>query len=167
MASGLALLDPAPNTAIAFNAAPGTVAPVGTGTTIVGPGGAAPEVCVRVARLLSEAGIAASVAYDIRPHLWGKLIANAAINPVAALLDRPNGVVLTDANAGDLARSLAYEAAAVAGAIRVALPFDDPWSYVRSIVEQTAELRNTMLTDLRARAKTENDHISGAVAGGA
>ena len=104
-----------------------------------------------------------SVAYDIRPHLWGKLIANAAINPVAALLDRPNGVVLADANAGELARSLAQEAAAVASAMRIALPFNDPWSYVRSIVEQTADLFNSMVFDLKAGAKTENDHINGAV----
>jgi 2-dehydropantoate 2-reductase len=143
--------------------APGTAAPVGTGTTIVGPGGASPEVCARVARILSDAGMVASVAYDIRPHLWGKLIANAAINPVAALLDRPNGIVLEDPNAGELARSLAQEAAAVASAMRIALPFNDPWSYVRSIVEQTADLRNSMLADLAGGVKTENDHINGAV----
>jgi 2-dehydropantoate 2-reductase len=47
--------------------------------------------------------------------------------------------------------------------MRIALPFNDPWSYVRSIVEQTAGLRNTMLVDLEAGKKTENDHISGAV----
>jgi 2-dehydropantoate 2-reductase len=143
--------------------APGIAVPVGTGTTIVGPGGASPEVCARVARILSDAGMAASVAYDIRPHLWGKLIANAAINPVAALLDRPNGIVLEDPSAGELARSLAREAAAVAGAMRIALPFNDPWSYVRSIVEQTADLHNSMLADLARGVKTETDHINGAV----
>lgn len=143
--------------------APGTAAAVGTGTTIVGPGGASPDVCARVARLLSEAGMAASVAYDIRPHLWGKLIANAAINPVAALLDRPNGVVLEEPDAAQLARSLAREAAAVAAAMHIALPFDDPWRYVRSIVEQTADLHNSMLADLAGGVQTENDHINGAV----
>jgi 2-dehydropantoate 2-reductase len=144
--------------------APGSAEPLGNGTTIVGPGGASPEVCARVARLLSDAGMAASVAYDIRPHLWGKLIASAAINPVAALLNRPNGVILADPNAGELARSLAQEAAAVASAMRIALPFNDPWSYVRSIVEQTAGLQNSMLADLAQGTKTENDHINGAVA---
>jgi 2-dehydropantoate 2-reductase len=147
----------------ALSLGPGTAAPVGTGTTIVGPGGASPEVCARIARLLGKAGMPVSVAYDIRPHLWGKLIANAAINPIAALLDRPNGVVLADANAGELARSLAQEAASVASAMRIALPFNDPWSYVRSIVEQTAELRSSMLADLSNGVKTENDHINGAV----
>lgn len=147
----------------ALTTGPGAAVPVGAGTTIVGPAGASPEVCARVARLLADSGMTVSVAYDIRPHLWGKLIANAAINPVATLLDRPNGIVLTDPNAGEIARSLAQEAAAVAGAMRIALPFNDPWSYVRSIVEQTAGLRNSMLADLAAGMKTENDHINGAV----
>jgi len=114
-------------------------------------------------RLLVEAELRASAAYDIRPHLWGKLIANAAINPVAALLERPNGVVLTDEHAGEVARSLAQEAATVANAMRIPLPFSDPWSYVRTIVEQTAELDNSMLYDLRAGARTEVDFINGAV----
>ena len=87
------------------------------------------------------------------------------IAPIIAVVvtARPNGVVLADANAGEIARSLAQEAAAVASAMRIALPFNDPWSYVRSIVEQTLELRNSMLADLDAGVKTENDHISGAV----
>lgn len=143
--------------------APGVVLPVGGGTTIVGPGGATPEVCTRIARLLGEAGMHASVAYDIRPHIWGKLIATAAISPVAALLDRTNGIVLEDANAGELARSLAQEAATVASAMRIALPFNDPWSDVRTIVEQTAGMRNSMLTDLTNGAATEIDHVNGAL----
>jgi 2-dehydropantoate 2-reductase len=147
----------------ALTTGPGAATPVGTGTTIVGPAGASPDVCARIARLLADGGMAVSVAYDIRPHLWGKLIANAAINPVATLLDRPNGIVLADPNAGEIARSLAQEAATVASAMRIALPFNDPWSYVRSIVEQTAGLRNSMLADLAAGKKTENDHINGAV----
>ena len=142
---------------------PGDVRRIGDGTTVLGSAGASPELVNRVVRLLVEAGFRASAAYDIRPHLWGKLIANAAINPVAALLDRPNGVVLTDPHAGDVARSLAQEAATVANAMRIPLPFTDPWSYVRTIVEQTAELDNSMLYDLRAGASTEVDFINGAV----
>lgn len=143
--------------------APGAALPVGEGKTVIGSGGASPETCNRIARLLEESGIRATTVYDIRPHLWGKLIANAAITPVAALLNRPNGVVLSDANAGEVARSLAQEAAVVAGAMRIALPFSDPWSYVRTIVEQTAAMRSSMLYDLDMGAKTEIDFINGAV----
>jgi 2-dehydropantoate 2-reductase len=148
----------------ALTVGPGDVRRIGDGATVLGSAGASPEVVNRVVRLLTEAGFRASAAYDIRPHLWGKLIANAAINPVAALLDRPNGVVLTNEHAGDVARSLAQEAATVANAMRIPLPFTDPWSYVRTIVEQTAALDNSMLYDLRAGVTTEVDFINGAVA---
>jgi len=147
----------------ALSVGPGEVRRVGDGTTVLGSAGASPDLINRVVRLLVEAGFRASAAYDIRPHLWGKLIANAAINPVAALLDRPNGVVLTDVHAGDVARSLAQEAATVANAMRIPLPFTDPWSYVRTIVEQTAEMDNSMLYDLRTGSPTEVDFINGAV----
>ena len=147
----------------ALTVAPADAKRVGEGATVLGSAGASPETVNRVVRLLSDAGFRASAAYDIRPHLWGKLIANAAINPVAALLDRPNGVVLQDEHAGEIARSLAQEAATVANAMRIPLPFTDPWSYVRSIVEQTAELDNSMLYDLRSNAPTEVDFINGAV----
>ncbi|MFN2461873.1 MAG: ketopantoate reductase family protein, partial [Candidatus Velthaea sp.] len=125
--------------------------------------GASTDTCNRIARLLDAAGIPASTVYDIRPHLWGKLIANAAINPVAALLDRPNSVVLDDPNASEIARSLAQEAATVANAVRIALPFSDPWSYVRTIVEQTGSMHNSMVADLNAGGRTEIDFINGAV----
>jgi 2-dehydropantoate 2-reductase len=147
----------------ALTVGPGVALPIGTGSTIIGPAGASPEVCARIARMLTDAGIPTSVAYDIRPHLWGRLIANAAINPVAALLERPNAVVLDDPNASEIARSLAQEAATVANAMRIALPFSDPWAYVRTIVEQTGDMRNTMLNDLGAGVRTEIDHINGAV----
>lgn len=147
----------------ALTIGPGVAKPLGTGSTIVGPAGASPEVCTRVAQLLTEARFRAAVAYDIRSQLWGKLIATAAINPVAALLDRPNRVVLEDPSASELARSLAGEAAGVAATLRIALPFSDPWSYVRTIVEQTADLRNSLLFDLENGVKTEIDHVNGAV----
>lgn len=147
----------------ALTLGPGDVRRVGEGTTVLGTAGASPELVNRIVRLLGDAGLATSAAYDIRAHLWGKLIANAAINPVAALLGRPNGVVLENEHAGEVARALAQEAATVASALRIRLPFSDPWSYVRSIVEQTAQLDNTMLIDLRAGTRTEIDFINGAV----
>ncbi len=147
----------------ALSVGPGQVERIGEGTTVLGSAGASPEVCNRVARLLVDAGFRATTAYDIRPHLWGKLIANAAINPVAALLEQPNGIVLRDEHAGEVARSLAQEAATVANAMRIPLPFTDPWSYVRTIVEQTAGLDSSLLNDLRAGAPTEIDFINGAV----
>jgi 2-dehydropantoate 2-reductase len=147
----------------AISCGPGVARPLGRGVTIFGSGGAAHDVCQRAATVLTDAGLSTSVAYDIRPHLWGKLTANAAISPVAALLGRHNGIVLEQPDAGELARAIAQEAATVASAMRIALPFSDPWAYVRAIAEQTAALRNSMLVDLDNGAPTEIEILNGAI----
>lgn len=139
---------------------------VGEGRTVVGSAGATAPTVERVSSLIAAAGLAARSAYDIRPHLWGKLIANAAINPVSALLDRENGVILEDPDAAALARAIAVESATVAQALRIKLLFADPWIYVREIVEQTALVQNSMTIDLAAGRRTEIEQINGAIVAG-
>ena len=133
------------------------------GTTVVGSGGASTATVRAVQTLLQTAGLDCSIAYDIHPHQWGKLLANAAINPISALIDSKNSIILTDPNAAELARSLALEAAAVAKALHINLPFSDPWEYVRSIVGSSSDGWNSMTVDLGARLKTEVQQINGAI----
>jgi 2-dehydropantoate 2-reductase len=134
-----------------------------SGTTLLGSGGASLATLQSVAGLLEDAGMRASLTYDIRPHLWGKLLVNAAINPVAALLDRTNGAVVSDADAADLARNLLAEGVAVARALGVALPFEDPWNFVCASLASTASARNSMTIDLEAHRPSEIDQINGAL----
>ncbi len=137
---------------------------IGVGTTVLGSGGASSVTAAQsVARLLEGAGLSASVAYDIRPHLWGKLLVNAAINPVVALLDRRNAAVVDDPDAAELAQGIAAEVAAVARALRISLPTADPWGYVREAVAATADARNSMTLDLEAKRRTEVEYINGAI----
>jgi 2-dehydropantoate 2-reductase len=136
---------------------------IGSGRTVVGSAGATAEVVERIAALIASSGLNARTAYDIRPHLWGKLIANAAINPVCALLDRQNGVLLDDADAGALARSIALEATAVANALKIKLLFPDPWNYIVETVRQTTSAQSTMAIDLAAGRRTEVEQINGAI----
>jgi 2-dehydropantoate 2-reductase len=135
------------------------------GATVVGSAGASTETVRGVQRLIAACGLECSMAYDIRPHMWGKLLANAAINPISALADATNGIVATDPDAAELARAVALEGAAVAHALRVNLPFADPWEYVRSIVAAGVDDRNSMTVDLAARMKTEIDYVNGAIVG--
>jgi 2-dehydropantoate 2-reductase len=136
---------------------------LGVGTTVVGSGGASTETVRAVQALLQAGGLDCAIAYDIHPHQWGKLLANAAINPISALIDSKNSIILTDPNAAELARSLALEAAAVAKALHINLPFSDPWEYVRSIVSSSSDGWNSMTVDLGARLKTEVQQINGAI----
>ena len=133
------------------------------GTTVLGSAGATYPTVRAVQQLLQEAGLECAIAYDIRPHQWGKLLANSAINPVSALLDTKNSVIVDDADAAELARALAFEGAAVAKAMRINLPFGDPWDYVKGVLASSVDGRNSMTIDLEARMKTEIDQINGAI----
>ncbi len=142
---------------------PGQVRRLGVGTTVLGARGASDDGTKRVADLLAAGQMRATVVYDIRPHLWGKLLANAAINPLSALLDAENGAIPRDPNAAEVARAILAEAAAVAGALRIRLPFDDAWRYVCEVIDATSDVRSSMADDLAAGRRTEIDAINGAI----
>ncbi len=144
--------------------APGCVRSSEEGNTIVGSGGASPKTSKSVAEMLTQSGMRASVVYDIRPHLWGKLVANAAINAISALLSCDAGDILKDANAARLAEALAEEAASVAAALKINLPFANPWQYVTEVIAVGADSKSSMAFDLESGHPSEIDHINGAVA---
>ena len=115
------------------------------GATLLGPGkarhaanqpthiGTSPATAEQVATfvaLLGRGGLPAFTATDIEGRLWGKAVANAAINPLTALWRVPNGEVCATELRQVLLAALAEEAAAVARARGVVLPFADPVAYV-------------------------------------
>jgi 2-dehydropantoate 2-reductase len=142
---------------------PGRVRSSEQGNTIIGSGGASPATSRSVADLLVQSGMRAAVVYDIRPHLWGKLVANAAINALSALLDCNAGDVMKDANAARLAEALAEEAAEVAAALKINLPFANPWQYVTEVIAVGADSKSSMAFDLESGHPSEIDHINGAI----
>ncbi|MDP8922492.1 MAG: 2-dehydropantoate 2-reductase, partial [Chloroflexota bacterium] len=117
-----------------------------------------------IAALLDAAGIPARAAEAVEPLIWGKLIANAAINPLGALLRCPNGVLVEHPSSAPLFDGLAAEAGAVARALGVDLPFADPVEHARSVARVTYANRNSMLQDVEAGRRTEVEAINGAVA---
>jgi 2-dehydropantoate 2-reductase len=135
----------------------------GAGNTVVGSAGASTATVRAVAQLIGQAHLDCAIAYDIRPHLWGKLVANAAINAISALAESKNGIVTSDPDASELARCVAIEGAAVARGLRISMPIGDPWEYVRCVATATAGDRNSMTVDLAAHLTTEIDHVNGAL----
>lgn len=95
--------------------------------------------------------------------VWGKLVINAAINPLTALLRVKNGVLLEEPFAREVMRALAREAAEVARAEHIVLPFDDPIAKVEEVAQKTAANTSSMLQDVLRGAPTEIDAICGAV----
>jgi 2-dehydropantoate 2-reductase len=113
--------------------------------------------------LLNGAGFRVDIVPDARALLWGKLVVNAAINPLTALLRVPNGALLTHASACALMGELANETAAVARALGVELPFDDPAAAAEAVARRTSPNRSSMLQDVQRGPQTEIDAICGAV----
>jgi 2-dehydropantoate 2-reductase len=100
---------------------------------------------------------------DAQSLVWGKLIVNAAINPLTALLRVTNGELLNRPSARDLMGRLAREVARVAQAEHIQLPFGDPVEAVEEVAYKTAANHSSMLQDVLRGAQTEIDAICGAV----
>lgn len=113
---------------------------------------------------LTQAGFAVEQDPDPDALLWGKLVVNAAINPLTALLNVPNGELLRRPTARLLMASLAREAAAVAAAQGLRLRYLDPVAEAEHVAERTASNRSSMLQDISRGRRTEIDAICGAIA---
>ncbi|MBK6644892.1 MAG: 2-dehydropantoate 2-reductase [Anaerolineales bacterium] len=145
-----------------------------TGATLLGPGlvkvGGEGIISLEQNPALApiEAALRSSnfnlqIVADTRSLVWGKLVINAAINPLTALLRVPNGELLNHPWARKAMSALARETAQVAEAERVSLPFEDPIQAAEEVARKTAKNLSSMFQDVRRGAPTEIDAICGAV----
>lgn len=142
---------------------PGRVYHAGEGPTYLGVTTGTFDRLEAVAALFRRAGFETHLTEDIAGLAWGKLVVNAAINPLTALLRVPNGALLEDEDARMLMEAAARETAAVAQAQGIALPFADPAARAREVAARTASNRSSMLQDVLRGGPTEIEAISGAV----
>ena len=108
-----------------------------TGATLLSPGlvRAGGEGMISIERhqalgpieeALKSAKFNVNVVEDAQSLIWGKLVINAAINPLTALLRVPNGKLLESPSAREMMGRLAIETAQVAKREKIQLPFSDP-----------------------------------------
>lgn len=112
---------------------------------------------------LRESDFNVQVVEDAQSLVWGKLVINAAINPLTALLQIPNGEMLSHPKARRMMGALARETAEVAEAEKVHLPFNDPVLAAEEVARKTAKNLSSMFQDVRRGAPTEIDAICGAI----
>jgi 2-dehydropantoate 2-reductase len=113
--------------------------------------------------VLKTAGFNVEVLSDVDTLIWGKLVINAAINPMTAILRVSNGELLQRPSARQLSADLAREVEAVAHAQNISLAFDDPVGASETVMEKTATNNSSMFQDIQRGAPTEIDAICGAV----
>lgn len=145
-----------------------------TGATLLGPGLARTggegiisierhQALGRVEEALRAAKFNVHIVDDAQSLIWGKLVINAAINPLTALLRISNGQLLERPSARRMMNSLAHETAQVASAEQINLPFGDPVAAAEDVARKTGANHSSMFQDVLRGAPTEIDAICGAV----
>jgi 2-dehydropantoate 2-reductase len=121
----------------------------------------------RWAERFAAAGIPCRHTDRLVPELWAKVLYNAALNPLGALLGVPYGWLPEDPDARAVMDEVIDEAFAVAQACGVALAWTTPMEYRQvfygRLVPSTADHRSSMLQDLERARPTEIEAINGYV----
>jgi 2-dehydropantoate 2-reductase len=138
---------------------PGLVRPVGDGSVTLG---VHPRI-EPLAEMLQEAGFRIEIVENTDALLWSKLVINAAINPLTALLRVQNGELLARPSSRALMGITAREAACVAESQGIRLPYPDPVAAAENVAQRTATNTSSMLSDILRGTPTEIDSISGAI----
>jgi 2-dehydropantoate 2-reductase len=128
------------------------------------------ESAARVAPLcaaLAKGGIPCEPSADIASDLWAKLLYNATLNPLGAILGASYGALGASPHTRGVMEALAHETFAVmeAAGHRTHWPSAAAWlaDFYARLLPPTAAHESSMLQDLRAGRRTEIDAITDAV----
>ncbi len=142
---------------------PGTVVHAGTGLTTIEQKNDTPNAIHEVNRLFNQAGLESWLTADIQQEQWRKLIINAGINALTALLEVRNGNLLQDSLVKNVLFAAAEEVFQVARGVGVSLKGLDSKTLLQEACQKTANNYSSMLKDMLNGRPTEIDAISGAV----
>jgi len=141
----------------------GRIRHAGRGSTIFGPEdgrGASPANLVSA---FNKAGFKAESTADVEGIIWGKLIINAGINALTAITRLKNGRLPDLERARLVMEEAVREAAAVAEAKKIRIPYQDPFSRVLDVCCDTSGNTSSTLQDVLNKKATEVDYINGAI----
>jgi len=115
-----------------------------------------------VERMLKEAGFSVFLSKQLREAIMRKLLVNAVINPLTAILRISNGELTETQHRRDLMRALFEETFGILSRYGLS-DKSQSWNAVLDVCEATRSNRSSMLQDVIARKPTEIDNISGAI----
>lgn len=114
-------------------------------------------------RLLTEAGFSVILSNELGEAVWRKLLVNAVINPLTAILRIRNGELPATPDRLRLMRDLYDETYGILSGAGLKDELESSWQAVLAVCERTSKNESSMLQDVRAGRETEIDAINGAV----
>ncbi len=144
---------------------PGTVVHAGRGETFAGGVyGEEKEDCARsFVDLVKKSGLPASYTEKIQEIVFRKLIVNAAINPLTAILRVKNRAVAEDRYLRSIVEDVVREVVEVARVVGIDIDYSSALNNVLNVAKATGENVSSMLQDVLRGRRTEIDFINGAV----
>ena len=142
---------------------PGKIRHAGKGETVIGPTTLPGGYADYFSSILAGAGFEAHSEERVDDLIWGKLIINVGINALTALTRLRNGRLPQIEESYAVMKEAVSEAAAVARAKGIHLPFADPLARVEEVCHLTANNIASMLQDVMRKKPTEIDFINGAI----
>lgn len=113
-------------------------------------------------KMLQLAGFTAFSSKNIKRIVWEKLLVNAVINPLTAILKVTNGELLSTAHWREVMSMLYDEGRAVAQSVGIDLAHHN-WDHLAAVCQATSNNRSSMLQDVLAGRETEIEWINGAL----
>lgn len=139
-------------------AGPGHVRHHGRGELLIG----ASSGSLRLAEILSAAGIPTTVSEEIAVDLWSKLIVNCAYNALSAIGDICYGPMMATEGVRDVIHAVIGECAAVAQACGVQVPADVERKTLALAESMPAQMSSTA-QDLARGKRSEIEFLNGYV----
>lgn len=143
---------------------PGVVEYSGKGITQIGYANSEEkEKANLLVQSLSKSGLEAKLESNIQGAVFTKTIVNCALNPLTAIHQVKNAEIYKQKKLREKATILANEAWAVTKKLGIKLLVEDPIEYAMTVIKNTGENTNSMLSDIRNKKKTEIDFITGKI----
>lgn len=117
----------------------------------------------QVRDLLIKAGFETEANEGVQNLIWTKVVINAGINPLTAILDVLNGQLLELAPAREVMAEAVAEAVAVGKALGVRFLHQDMLAAVQQVARRTGTNISSMRQDVLSKRRTEVAYINGAV----
>lgn len=116
---------------------------------------------------LSKAGVPSLPTREVEKYIWAKVLYNAALNPLSALLSATYGNLADNPHTRTMMKEIIQEIFSVAQAKQIPMFWDSPDGYWKKFIEQevpaTQAHRSSMLQAIEAGKPVEIDALNGAV----
>jgi 2-dehydropantoate 2-reductase len=142
---------------------PGHVRHAGQGDTVLGPEARGKDPLKKILSAFNEAGFKTRSAQNVKDLIWGKLVVNVGINALTAITGLKNGRIGEIEGTRAVMEEAVKEAVAVAHAVGINLPYQDPVGRVLEVCRMTGENVASMLQDILRERITEISFINGAI----